>query len=141
MNQTNPINQLHPTFTLTLVVILPILISCSDFVDQPEESDPSSPTVTEQPTPVITAGPSQSPTPIENPKLENDEQRNWKACEAERMWAFKARLIDANALRLFQQRNLAPVFNDPGVRQSGVEGWYACIQALELNGFDVAARE
>jgi hypothetical protein len=30
---------------------------------------------------------------------------------------------------------MAPVYQSPGNRQSGIEGWYPCEKALQANGF------
>ncbi|MBI3294429.1 MAG: hypothetical protein HYZ71_06830 [Deltaproteobacteria bacterium] len=128
LNQTQQSKRIKTLLTLSFLLVLPTLSSCSDFVDHPT---PSEPAPHSEPTPPTE--PSPTPNPANGP--ETDQQKNWRACEAERMWAFNSRLIDVSALRLYQQRNLAPVFNDAGVRQSGVEGWYECARALEMNGF------
>lgn len=123
---------------LIIPLLVPILTSCGDFVDQKQ---PESPPVVQPPVPQTPQTPPTPQTPQvpqypQAPKpTETEEQRNWRMCEAERMWAFNSRLIDVGALRLYQSRNLAPVFHTPGERQSGIEGWYGCKQALEINGF------
>ena len=116
--------------TLTLTFIITALTSCGDFID-PKEATPT-PQTQEQP-----VTPEVPPEPvIPKPKPgETLEQKNWRLCEAERLWAFNARLIDSNAYQLYQKRNFAPIFNTPGERQSGIEGWYPCAHALEVNEF------
>lgn len=119
---------------LTVTLLVPILISCSDFVD--EKSPEYSPT----PNPQVEQPKGQPPLPTPEgtpypPKTETLEQRNWRLCEAERIWAFNTHLIDSGVLQIYQRRNFAPVFNQPGERQSGIEGWYACKHALQMNGF------
>lgn len=124
-----------PVLSLLLIQLLvPILISCGDFVD---EKAPETPPVVQPPVqhPQTPQTPQTPETPKPQTPTETEAQRNWRLCEAERIWAFNARIIDVGALRLYQSRNFAPVFNHPGERQSGIEGWYGCKHALELNGF------
>ena len=145
---TNPTQRkrFHSISVLILLIAIPIITSCGDFVDHPEESQPTTPPNVPadppkpQPAPETKPEPSKPPTkPVETPKSppkeETEEQRNWRMCETERRWAFTAKIIDADLLRLYQNRNFAPVFNNPGVRQSGIEGWYPCKKALQMNGF------
>ena len=128
----NPISQTIQRSILTLVslFIITTLTSCGDFID-PEEVPPTTPPEEKPITPEV---PPEPVTPKPKPG-ETKEQKNWRLCEAERIWAFNARIIDSNAYRLYQSRNFAPVFNTPGERQSGIEGWYPCMHALEINGF------
>lgn len=126
--QTREIRRV-PALSLFIVIFLvPILTSCGDFVD---EKPPETPPVVQPPV----QQPQTPQTPRPQTPTETVEQRNWRMCEAERIWAFNSRLIDSGALRLYQSRNFAPVFNTPGERQSGIEGWYPCKHALEMNGF------
>ena len=128
----NPISQIIQRSILTLVslFIITTLTSCGDFID-PEEVPPINPPEEKPITPEV---PTEPVIPKPKPG-ETKEQKNWRLCEAERLWAFNARIIDSNAYRLYQNRNFAPVFNTPGERQSGIEGWYPCAHALEINGF------
>lgn len=124
-----------PLLSILLISLLvPVLTSCGDFVD---EKPPETPPVVQPPEqhPQTPQTPQTPETPKPQTPTETEEQRNWRMCEVERMWAFNARLIDVGALRLYQSRNFAPVFNHPGERQSGIEGWYGCALALQLNGF------
>lgn len=145
----NQLSQHHPSIsnsirrsicTLVTLLMISTLISCGDFIDPEESPAPQTETPQEPQKPQTPEQPKTPETPKEpvvpKPKPgETKEQKNWRLCEAERLWAFNARIIDSNALRLYQSRNFAPVFNTPGERQSGVEGWYPCVHALEMNGF------
>ena len=117
-------------FNIGMVGIVALtLFGCGDFRDEPQPPTPTSQPPVESPKPPET--PKTPQTPEKNPSLEKMNQM----CEAERQWALTARLIDINQLRLFQGRNFAPIFNTPGERQSGIEGWIPCQKALEANGF------
>jgi hypothetical protein len=79
-------------------------------------------------------------SPRENPPSEKKSddrvvQRLWQMCEEERKWALEAELIDRAQYRLFRNRNMAPIYVEPGVRQSGIDGWFECTKALKTNGF------
>jgi hypothetical protein len=100
---------------------------------------PETPTVT----PVQPSAPENDTPkepPRENPPSEKKTdnraaQRLWQMCEEERKWALEAELIDRAQYRLFRNRNMAPIYVEPGVRQSGIDGWFECTKALKTNGF------
>lgn len=138
-------------FTILVILCSLTLVSCSDFVDSPtttpaptvsnEQPNPSpekpSETTQQKPLPAqtIPVGTPSSSVKRELNEWEAQEKRNWRLCEAERRWAFQTGLIDESLLKLYQLRNFAPVFYTRGVRQSGIEGWYVCKRALQMNGF------
>ena len=131
----NTVNR-HQTLTslLSIMVAITVLAACGDFRDQPETP------IHENPQPhVDPPKPQEPPKPTEKPHNPSVEKMN-EMCEAERQWTLSAGLIDLNQLRLFQSRNFAPVFNTPGERQSGIDGWVACQKALEINGFVTLSR-
>jgi hypothetical protein len=120
---------IHYQTTLTVILLLiSFLNGCADFKEDSEQPTP----------PVQTPIQSTPTTPVVPPipkKGETPEQMQWRMCEAERLWAFNSRIIDDGELHIYRKRNFAPVFNNPGERQSGIEGWYPCVRALETNGF------
>lgn len=111
---------------LTLLMIA-LLASCGDLVNHPEEPEQRPPH--SEPKPETPQTPQK---PIEKPSTKEAYDR---MCEEERQWAYRVGLIDLNQLRLYQSRNFAPVFNTPGERQSGIDGFVVCQRALEINGF------
>ena len=141
-------------------MLIPIYISititaCGDFRDEPSPAQPiptpqPAPQPSPQPQPIPQPhpipepsppphpqpqpGPTPSPQPTPQP-AETESQRNYRMCESERLWALNTRLITINQYQIFQRRNFAPVFNEPGVRQSGIESWHECRLALQINGF------
>jgi hypothetical protein len=116
------------------MAVVTLLSACGDFRDQPETPSQENP----QPhvDPPKTPETPKTPEKPHNPSVEKMNEM----CEAERQWTYSAGLIDLNQLRLFQRRNFAPVFNTPGERQSGIDGWVACQKALEINGFVTVSR-
>jgi hypothetical protein len=112
-----------PTNTLLLLpILLATITSCGDLMKEPE--------------PVVTP-----PPPIEHKEPAPDKSTTDpasiadKMCDQERQWAFATGLIDADQLKFFRNRNFGPVYNTPGVRQSGIEAWFKCDASLKMNGF------
>lgn len=127
-NKLMEVNRHHTLSTLlSVMVAVTILSACGDFRDEP--------TPAPEPQPVPQPAPHPQPGPKPQLHSETEEQRNKRLCDAERKWALESGLIDLNQFRLYENRNFAPVFNTPGVRQSGVDGWTKCQVALEINGF------
>ena len=151
MNQTKLSLTKKVPHLLTLLMIITISLSLSACADFKDEQQPAQPTQTpQQPTPKPEPAPRPPPPPSQprptprpdpTPPLqpptptETDAQRNHRLCEAERQWALRSGLIDVSEFRLYENRNFAPVFNTPGVRQSGIDGWINCVRVLEINGF------
>lgn len=134
-NKLSEVNRQHILSTLRIVMVAVTLLSaCGDFRDQPETP------IHENPQPHVDPPKTpETPKTQEKPHNPSIEKMN-EMCEAERQWTLSAGLIDLNQLRLFQRRNFAPVFNTPGERQSGIDGWVACLKALEINGFVTLSR-
>ncbi len=122
-NMMNPYHGLSLLIAITIAAT--ILPACGDFRDELVPPTPEAPT--SQPVP--------QPVPGSKPHGETEEQRDKRLCDAERKWALESSLIDLNQFRLYENRNFSPVFNTPGVRQSGIDGWLKCDKALEINGF------
>lgn len=102
----------------------------------PKDRDNRPPVVTtptEAPKTPKSPAPSNPPNPETRPSSD-DEEAN-RMCEEERDYVLKAGFIDPNLYRMFKRRNFAPVYQNPGERQSGIESWQPCLTCLRINGF------
>ena len=128
---TKPMNRIaHVIYPLGIFLTLGsiALISCGDLVNEPEKPATHEEPKHEEPK-------HEKPPEVRPIDPDSEARRVNEICERERQWAYASGLIDAVQLRLFRKRNLAPVYNTPGERQSGIDSWFTCPESVKMNGF------